>query len=154
MRGALGVVGGGVTRRSANVFVATATLVAFAWLLAGCGGRSAPSDPFVGTWHFLRADGTQVEAPLIIAKTRRGYACTSAMKLSDNSTRVYTMRMLRHGVLLRGPTELASSVASEVITYLPDSGHLLITTYIRGIGGPTSHEAVRTSDSTSLPSPQ
>jgi len=153
MRGALGVVGGGVNRRWANLFVVTATLIAFALLLAGCGGRSAPSDPFVGTWHFLRADGTQVGTPFVIAKTLRGYTQTSAARLSDNSTRVYTAHMVRHGVLLR-MTGLPRSVASMVITYLPDSGHLLVTTNIPGIGGPTSHEAMRTSDSTSLPSPQ
>ena len=85
-------------------------------LLVGCGGSSAPNDPFVGPWRPV--GGTDTSASLVIAKGSSGYEAFIVSKPLVNGP-----MLLKHdGDMLVFPAQ--NGVERQTFTFHSDSGRL------------------------------
>jgi hypothetical protein len=85
--------------------------------VAGCGGTSTASDPFVGTWRPV--GGSDASGSLVVAKVSGGYG---AFFVAKNGPTSGPVPLQRHGNRLVFPAQ--NGVEGMTFTYHPDTGRL------------------------------
>ena len=104
--------------------IVLAIILAAVLLLAGCGGTSKPSDPFVGTWGLG-------QTRLIITKVPRGYLVDARMHFPGVFVDFHPSRVLftRHGDRLVGAQRMVGDQIGQM------GGKVSVTlTYARATG--------------------
>jgi hypothetical protein len=136
-------------RQGASVkTVVVALVVGAVMVLAACGGSSAQTDPFVGTWRMESGGHVRI----VIADQDGKHALFQG---SPGGSNYMSIAMLdRQGSHLRGTGLVTSSVEGQMDLAIDDSGeHIDFVVSGEGLSSPITTTLTKLSDSTGTPTP-